>query len=231
MNDFVRPVDITASGRVAYGLDSGLLVEFYIKPKLLEKVSEVRGMPTYEDRIHTRIVAPGNTKTTWDHETKGVEYLYAELESVEDDQRVYQFGQVTEYKVREDLPEEQCEPLRFPNAWARFTKKGEKIKQGFAIEEWGAITRSFAETLKSMNVHTVEALAGLSDSAASNLMGGLKYRNLAKAALDEQKVLELASTEQERANKAEEETRQLREQLKAMQAQIDALTQKKGKAA
>jgi hypothetical protein len=220
MNDFARPIDITSSGRVSYGLDDGLLVEFYIKPKLMEALTDERGMPTYEDRVYTRIVSPGNTKTTWDYETKGVDYEYDED------------GQVTGYRVRDDLQPEQCDPIRFPKAWERFTKKGEKVKEGWAIEEWGAITRSFAQNLKAMNVHTVEALAGLSDAAAANLMGGLKYRNLAKAALDEQKLLEIASAEQERANKAIEEKKALEAKIAAMQAQIDALTKPpKGKAA
>lgn len=218
MNDFSRPIDIGAGGRVSYGMDDGLLVEFYIRPKLMQALTEERGMPTHEDRVYTRIVAPGNTKTTWDHETKGITYLY-------DDE-----GQVCEYQVDENQPIEQCEPVRFPKAWERFTKKGLKVTEGWAIEQWGAITRSLAENLKAMNIHTVEALAGLSDANASNVMGGLKYRNLAKAALDDAQLMALASVEQERANRAEERERQLTDQLKAMQAQIDSLT-KKGKAA
>lgn len=216
MSEFARPIDITAGGRVAYGLDDGLLVEFYIKPVLMSALSEERSMPTYEDRIFTRIVSPGNTKTTWDHETKGLEYF------AQDDGSAY--------RVRDDLPIEQCEPMRFPKAWERFAKKGVKMNEGWAIEEWGAITRSFAETLKAQNIHTVEALASLSDAAATNFMGGLKFRNLAKAALSEQETLELASREQARANKAEEDKLDLQRQIKGMQAQIDALT-KKGKAA
>jgi hypothetical protein len=219
MNDFARPIDIAAGGRVQYGLDDGLLVEFYIKPMLMQALTEERGMPTYEDRIYTRIVSPGNTKTTWDYMTKGVTYSYDED------------GQVTGYDIDDNMPVEVCDPIRFPKAWERFVKKGTKITEGWAIENWGAITRSFAETLKAMNVHSVEALAALSDSAASNIMGGLKYRNLAKAALDEQKLLSLASEEQERANRAEEDKRQLLMKIDAMQAQINDLTAKKGKAA
>lgn len=218
MNDFARPIDINAGGRVSYGMDDGLLVEFYIKPLLMQALTEERSTPTYEDRVYTRIVAPGNTKTTWDYETKGIIYGY------DDD------GQVVSYSVNENLPVEVCDPIRFPKAWERFTKKGLKVTEGWAIENWGAITRSLAETLKGMNIHTVEALAGLSDANVTNIMGGLKYRNLAKAALDEAQLMSLASVEQERANRAEERERQLTQQLAAMQAQIDSLT-KKGKAA
>lgn len=216
MNDFARPIDLKESGRVQYGLDSGLLVEFYIKPKLMQAISDTRAMPTYEDRVYTRIVSPGNTKTTWDYETKGLTYQHDEV------------GAVLKYEVNENLAVEDCDPIRFPNAWARFTKKNEKMSQGWAIEQWGAIPRSFAESLKAMNIHTVEALAGLSDASATGFMGGLKFRNLARAALDEQKTLEIASAEQERANKAEERVRQLEETVKAMQAELQ---QKKGKAA
>lgn len=219
MNDFARPIDIKEGGRVQYGLDSGLLVEFYIKPKLMQAISETRAMPTYEDRVYTRIVSPGNTKTTWDYETKGLLYQHDEV------------GAVVKYEVNESLPVEDCDPVRFPNAWGRFTKKNEKVNTGWAIEAWGAIPRSFAESLKAMNIHTVEALAGLSDATATSFMGGLKFRNLARAALDEQKTLEIASAEQERANKAEERVRQLEETVKAMQAQIADSQQKKGKAA
>jgi hypothetical protein len=229
MSDFARPIDITAQGRVSYGLDSGLMVEFYIKPRLLERVSQVRGMPTYEDRIYTRIISPGNTKTTWDYETKGLRYLYEDLEQTEDRENsvVLEWGRVVGYEIDETVNEEQCEPVRFPNAWKRFEKKGEKVKSGFPIEEWGAIPRSFAESLKSQNVHTLEALAGLSDAAASNLMGGIKWRNLAKAELDKQKERELLSAEQEARSKAEADNKDLRDQLKALQTQIDALTKKK----
>lgn len=208
---FARPVTLKGDGRtVSYGLDDGLLVEFYIKPKLMQALTEERGQPTFEDRIYTRIIAPGNNKTSWDYETKGVNYLYDED------------GQVSGYEVIELANEQSC-PLRFPKAWERFEKKDQKLKEGWDLSEWGAITRSFAENLKAFNVHTVEALAALSDANADNIMGGRKYRNLAKAALDEANVLSLATVEQERANKAEDRAKQLEARVEALTAQVAAL--------
>ena len=163
MSEFARPIDIKEGGRVQYGMDDGLLVEFYIKPKLMQALSDEMGRPCYEDRIFVRIVSPGNTKTTWDREAKGVGYAYDED------------GQVSGYEVDLDLPPEQSDPSRFQKAWARFEKKGEHIKHGWDISEWPRATRSFAESLKAQNIHTVEALAALSDSAASNIMGGNIY--------------------------------------------------------
>lgn len=219
MNDFARPIDLREGGRVTYGTDDGFLVEFEIKPCLMEFLSKERGYPTYEDRIYTRMVSPGNTKTIWYHETKGIVYQHDEE------------GQVSGYEVQDLDGGEPAEPNRFPKAWARFTAKGQKVKEGWAIEEWGAITRSFAETLKGMNIHTVEAMAALTDANAQSFLGGVKFRDLAKAALDEAETLSLASREQERANKAEEDNRQLREDIKALKSQVAALAERKSKAA
>ena len=217
MNDFARPIDIKEGGKVSYGADDGLLVEFYLRPVLMESESKAQGHPVHEDRIFTRIVSPGNTKTTWDHETKGITYQY-------DDE-----GDLSGYLV-EDLENGPAEPNKYPKAWERFTKRNEKVQDGWNIAEWGAITRSFAETLKAQNIHTVEALASMTDANVTNIMGGLKFRNLARAALDEQKLLSLASEEQERANKAEEQNKTLLAKIEAMEKQIAAMSSKKAAA-
>lgn len=219
MNDFARPIDLREGGRVTYGTDDGFLVDFEIKPCLMEFLSKEQGHPIYEDRIYTRMVSPGNTKTIWYHETKGVVYQHDED------------GQVSGYDVQDLDGGEPAEPNRFPKAWARFTAKGQKIKEGWAIEEWGAVTRSFAETLKALNIHTVEALAALSDANCTSFLGGRKFRDLAKAAMSEAETLSLASAEQERANRAEEENQKLRKDLEALKTQVAALTERKSKAA
>jgi hypothetical protein len=225
MSDFARPVDIKEGGRVTYGADDGLLVEFYIKPVLMDALSKDRGYPTFEDRIHTRIVAPGNNKTTWDYETKGVMYLYTDGSA--DEPPV-----VSGYEIDESAPIEHCDPLRFPKAWARFEKKHEKIDSGWAIEEWGVVTRSFAETLKALNIPTVEALAGLTDAAASNFMGGLKFRNLARAALDEKENTRQLSAAQEQAEKDSEMRKHLEDKINALSAEVASLkSEKRGRAA
>lgn len=213
MNEaFQRPITLKSDGRtVSYGLDDGLLVEFYIKPKLMQHLTEELAQPTYQDRIYTRIIAPGNNKTAWDYETKGLDY------QVDDD------GQVCGYTVMQGISNEHSCPNRFPKAWERFEKKDQKLKEGWDLAEWGAITRSFAENLKAYNVHTVEALASLTDANADNIMGARKYRDLAKAALDEANILSLATIEQERANRAEEKIRAQDEKIAALSAQIAAL--------
>lgn len=219
MSDFAPPREIGPNGKIKYGKDGGLIVTFEWRPVLMEAISKELGHPHYEDRIFTNIVSPGNTKTVWDHQTKGIAYYY------NDD------GTPAEYRV-EDPENDIAEPKKYPDAWDRFLKGNDKATNGWLIEEWGAVTRSFAQNLKSQNIHTVEQLANLSDATAANIMGGIKFRDLAKAALDESATLSLAAKEQERANKAIEENRHLSDQLKALQAEVASLkSEKRGKAA
>jgi hypothetical protein len=214
---FARPYDLRGGGPtapVAYGTDDGLLVEFEVKPVLLEHLSEVGGYPRYEDRVFTRIVAPGNTKTQWYHQTKGLTVKYDED------------GNFAGFEIN-DTANDQAEPNRFPKAWARFTKKNEKVNQGWPIEEWGAIPRSFAETLKAMNIPTVEALSILKDADAQQLMGGIKFRNLARAALDDRIANAQLAAAQAAQTKANDENEELKRRLAGMQQQIDALVKER----
>lgn len=216
---FSRPVTLKGDGRtVSYGLDEGLLAEFYIRPKLMQFLSEQFSQPTYQDRIYIRIIAPGNNKTAWDYEANGIDYILEDIT----DAHGRNMPQVIGYEVveRDNQP---SDPLRFPKAWERFQKKDQKLKDGWDLAEWGAITRSFAENLKAYNVHTVESLAALSDANADNIMGGRKFRDLAKAALDEANLLSLASVEQERANNAEQKVKEQDAKIESLMGQVAAL--------
>jgi len=193
----------------ANGLDGGLIVDFYIKPYFMEYLSESMAHPIFQDRIWVRIVAPGNSRTTWDTLAQGIDYETA----VDPESGEYH----TSWEPKEMLPNgglTDC--AKYPNAWARFMKRGAPSGMGWPIEEWGAISRSYAESLKMLNVPTVEALAGLSDANAANIMGGVKYRDLAKASLSERVRNELLASEQAKATRAED-------QLQIQQDQIDQL--------
>jgi len=219
---FASPATTRSDGIAVHGTDDGLHVQFFIRPKFMEALSKDAGHPIYQDRIMTRIFAPGMTKTIWEHETRGVKY-----ETVIDaDSGEYQ----TSWEVDELMENgEKPEPMRFPNAWNAFVKKGSKVANGWPIEEWGAINRSFAESLKALNVHSVEAMAGLSDSAAANIMGGIKYRDLAKASLDERKANEIVAKEQTLRERADERADALAKEIAALKAQITQLEKTNGK--
>lgn len=201
------------SGEAGSGLDGELIVEFYIKPYAMEYLTESMGFPIFQDRIWVRIVAPGNSKTVWDTLASGITYDTA----IDPDSGEYH----TTWEVLAQCPNgDQPDASKYPNAWARFMRKGEKADDGWPIEEWGVVTRSYAESLKLLNVPTVEALAALSDAGVSSIMGGRKYRDLARAALDERLRNKIVAAEQAKASRAEEKVNLQDEKIKQLEATI-----------
>jgi hypothetical protein len=219
---FSQPIDLRkdGSGMIAYGNDDGMIVLFHEENFFMEYLSKVTGSPIYQMRIYTRITMPGNRNTMWDHLTEGVEY-----EVVEDPEthEYHTSWHVLEVCENGSIPE----PIKYPKAWARFLKKNVEADIGYPIEQWGTVTRSYAQSLKAQNVHSVEALAALTDQQAQNIMGAPKYRDLAKAFLDERQRTMIISREQERAAKFQElsETQakqiaEMRDIMQNMQAQM-----------
>jgi hypothetical protein len=200
-------------GEGGAGLDGELIVEFYIKPYAMEYLTQSMGFPIFQDRIWVRIVAPGNSKTMWDTLAAGIDYDTA----IDPESGEYH----TTWSVLEQCPNgDPSDAAKYPVAWARFMRKGEKADDGWPIEEWGVVTRSYAESLKMLNIPTVEALAALSDNNAAQIMGGRKYRDLAKAALDERQRNKIVASEQAKAARAEEKSNLQDEQIKQLQATI-----------
>jgi hypothetical protein len=194
------------SAPVSYGTDDGFIVTFREDTKHMEYLSQQMGCPIYRSVIMTNLIAPGNTKTVWDHETAGIAYEMAvDPESGE----VHTTWEVMEACENGDVPE----PVKYPKAWARFLKKNTAVGDGWPIEEWGVLSKTYAQSLKAQNVHSVQALAALTDQNAQNIMGAIKYRDLAKAALDERQKTRLLSKEQEKAARAEEQVSLLSKQV------------------
>lgn len=203
-------------GEGGAGLDGELIVEFYIRPYPMEYLTQSMGFPIFQDRIYVRIVAPGNSKTMWDTLAAGIEYDTA----IDPDSGEYH----TTWEVLEQCPNgDRPDSSKYPVAWARFMRKGEKADDGWPLEEWGVVTRSYAESLKMINIPTVEALAALSDANASAIMGGRKYRDLARAALDERQRNKIVASEQAKAARAEEKSNLQDEKIKQLEATIMAM--------
>lgn len=214
----VRPTD-KVGGVVAYaaGDDEGFIVTFREDTEYMEYLSKSAGHPIFRLRIMTNMVAPGNTKTVWDHPTTGIAY---EISQDPESGEIHTDYEVMEQCENGDIPE----PLRFPKAWNRFLRKSTPAQEGLPIEEWGAISKTYAASLKMMNVHTVQALAALSDSNAQNIMGAIKYRDLAKAFLSERAKTALVAAEQEKAARAQEEAAELRRQVKELTESVAQLS-------
>lgn len=68
---------------------------------------------------------------------------------------------------------------RFPKQWAAFQMQEEQVGEGLPVTEWPPITKSQALELKSLNIHTVEQLAAMTDSGLTWL-GARQLRDLAQ---------------------------------------------------
>lgn len=110
---------------------------------------------------------------------------------------------------------------RYPKQWAAYKTQEQQTQEGFPITEWPILTKSEAKNLKSMNIHTVEMLAHLPDSALT-FFGARSYRDKAQAtlakAVDGSAVL---------AMKAENEA--LKTDLEVLKEQMKELLTKKEK--
>jgi hypothetical protein len=211
------------SSAVDYGDDAGFIVSFREEPEFMEYLSKQAGSPVYRNRIMTTMIAPGNTKTVWDHPTTGIAY---EMAIDDESGEVHTIWEIQETCENGDVPE----PIKYAKAWQRFLKKSTTAADGWPIEEWGVVSRTYAQSLKAQNVHTVQQLAALSDVNAQNIMGAIKYRDLAKAALDERQKTRILSREQERASKAEEQVSMLSKQVADLQASIVRMQADRGAA-
>jgi hypothetical protein len=115
----------------------------------------------------------------------------------------------------------------FPSAYQAFKNRESKpVVEGMPIEQWPQVTRALSMTLRAAGVHTVEALAAVHDGHIGKL-GNNSHELRAKA----QAFLATAK-DAAAATAIAAENQRLREQMAAMQAQIDALAKpKKQKAA
>lgn len=73
---------------------------------------------------------------------------------------------------------------RFPKQWAQYQNGQTQAVSGTPLEMWPQMTIGMVASLKAMNITTVEQLAGLSDTNASQIMGNHELRRKAKNFLD-----------------------------------------------
>jgi hypothetical protein len=106
---------------------------------------------------------------------------------------------------------------RFPKQWSRFQAQEEQSGDGLPVQQWPVLSKSQALELKAVGIHTVEQLAALPDTAL-NWLGARELRTQAQA------WLEKAGAHAAESRLAAENA-QLREQMAAMQKQINDLAE------
>lgn len=118
---------------------------------------------------------------------------------------------------------EAKDAIRWPTQYAQFKAQESQVTEGYPIADWPAISRSNASMLKSLNIHTVEALAQLPASGLAAV--GMGAHELQKKATN---FLKLAteSAAYEKLNKQVEELTKQIEELKKPKATKKKATKK-----
>jgi hypothetical protein len=130
-----RIVEQGNSLHVTHGDDSRLYVEFTMEAIHQTAQSELEQRPIFKDVPHVKIHFPGD--------------------------RTKQIFRPVKFMDDQNGP---ADPVRFPRQWAAFQAQAEQVQDGTPIEQWGPLTKSQAMEFKAMHIHTVQQLAGISDS-------------------------------------------------------------------
>lgn len=113
---------------------------------------------------------------------------------------------------------------RFPQAYAAYQRREHThVEEGMPIENWAPISRATALTLRSLHIHTVEALAAVHEGHIDRLPQGRELQAKAKAWLSSAQkdaALLAAAAEKEHLN----------DQIAALQSQINALQERSNNA-
>lgn len=187
----MKPVNQMRNNEMAqYGDDRNLLVRFERRAILNQFATEKTGKPVYEDRDFITITQPG-AKSDLTRE-------------------------VIKHQ-RDDIPPDT---VRWGAQWQQYLNEQEQVHDGIPLANWPAIAHAPAaiKGFKAAEVHTVEQLSGIPDSALGQIpvMDGRKWRDLAIKFVDQAKGSAPIT-----ALTQENET--LKQQMKIMQEQIDAL--------
>ena len=101
---------------------------------------------------------------------------------------------------------------RFPKAWAAFEASEEEVGEGTPLEQWPMMTKGRVMELKTLHIHTVEALAGINESFMKTL--GVNGRRLVE---DAQAYLKTA---EDGPSKVAAENAELTRRIETLEAMI-----------
>lgn len=112
-------------------------------------------------------------------------------------------------------PASETHKKRFPQAWKAFQDRDHTPLEGLPIEQWAAVTRGVALTLKSLNIPTVEAMSQVHDGNIDKVPNGRELKAKAVAFLAQ-------AHNGASVMKDAKEKQELRDQIASLQAQITA---------
>jgi len=179
---------------VQHGTDKGLFVEFYLEAIEDQDETRAQGRPIYKDMEMISIRIMGDKNT---HVVRPIDL--------------------------KGTPTTPPDNVRWPVQYAAFKNQSVQPQVGTPITEWPVVSKSMAMNLKSLNIHTVENLAEVSDGNLQNIgMGARDLRDKAIAFIEQAK-------DGSGIVKLQEENKDLRTKIEALQNQINALAEQKSK--
>ncbi len=107
---------------------------------------------------------------------------------------------------------------RFPNEYKAFQSKAVVTETGTPLEAWGALAPSLIAEMKYLQIHTVEALAAMSDSNAQRFQGAHALRQKAQTWLKAAEGTAELERQQGELAKRDAEIAELRKMVEAIGA-------------
>jgi len=151
----------------------GMILRFYYDSAKNEGASKYAGRPIFDTVLMVDVITPGQQAITPSFE---LERVWAE-QSREVLKTDALYKRYTKYAEFEE--------------WIDRFKRGQDVGDlgGTPLKHWPRIDRGLAATLGSLNIHSVEQLAGISDGNLQNIgHGGRELREQAKAFLEQAKA-------------------------------------------
>lgn len=128
-------------------------------------------------------------------------------------------------KITIDTPVNDLYKKRFQDKYNKWVKTQENVVSGTPLAEWPYLTASQIAEFKAVGVHSVEALAEMSDVLAQSFMGSHSIRQKAQAWLAATKDSSFAEKQVAELEKRDQQIAELQKQM----AELMAATVGKGK--
>jgi len=186
MSDFASALnrDYKNGDPIAYGEDKSLFVEFVKEAVHQPAQSELEGRAVYKDVDFIRIMFPGDRTKT----------VYRPVN--------------TEWNGQ--VPPDH---LRFERQWKAYQQQDIQTQDGMPLKEWPPLTKSQVLELNAINIHTLEQLAAMPDTALT-FMGARALREKAIAWLETAKTGSVSSRLVKENEDMKEEILLLKNQIK-----------------
>jgi hypothetical protein len=135
-------------------------------------------------------------------------------------------GSRDEFIVQADVKAAQDEFV----AWAfkKWLSTQEQVVDGTPLETVPFLNKAQVMELRALNIHTLESLATLPDTAKQRFMGSIELSKKAKAYLDSAKDTALVTKLQSELDKRDRDMDAMKKQMAEANARFEALSKKVG---